>query len=74
MIIMVKIDLGRITMDIFSTYAPQAGLDEEIKTKFQEDLEGLIQMIPREEKMIIGGELNGHVDRNGNSYREVYGG
>ena len=41
---------GRMTMNIFSTYAPQEGLVEEIKAKFWEDLEGLIQMIPREEK------------------------
>ena len=33
-IIMVKIVLGRMIMNIFSTYAPQTGLGEEIKTKF----------------------------------------
>jgi len=31
MIIMVKVSLGRMTMNIFSTYAPQVGLGEEIR-------------------------------------------
>ena len=31
-------------------------------------------MIPRKEKVIIGGDLNGHMGRDGNSYREVHGG
>ena len=33
-IIMVKIVLGKMTINIFSTYAPQAGLGAEIKAKF----------------------------------------
>ena len=33
-IIMVKVGLERMTMNIFSTYVPQAGLGEEIKIKF----------------------------------------
>ena len=71
---MVKVSLGRMPMNIFSTYAPQATLDEEIKAKLQEDLEGLIQIIPREEKVIRGDDLNGHVGRDKNGYREVHGG
>ena len=31
-------------------------------------------MIPRGEKIIIGGDLNGHMGRDGNGYREVHGG
>ena len=72
MIIMVKVVLGRMTMNIFSIYAPQTGLDEEIKVKFWEDLERLIQMISRGEKVIIGGDLNGHVGIEGNGYRGTW--
>ena len=61
-------------MNVFSTYASQTMLGEEIKAKFWEDLERLIQMIPRGEKVIIGDDLNGHVGREGNGYREVHGG
>ena len=50
------------------------GLGKEIKAKFWEDLEELIQMILREEKVIIGGDLNGHVGRDRNGYREVHRG
>ena len=74
MIIMVKGVLGRMTMNIFSTYTSQTGLCEKIKAKFWEDLERLIQMIARAEKVIIGGDLNDHVGREGNGYREVHGG
>ena len=73
-IIMVKVGLERMTVNIFSTYALQAGLGGEIKAKFCEDLEGLIQMIPRGEKVIIGGDLNGHMGKDENDYREVHGG
>ena len=66
---MVKISPRRMTMNIFSTYAPQAGLGEQIKAKFQKDLEGLIQMIPKGEKVIIGGDLNGHVGRDGTAIK-----
>jgi len=59
-------------MNIFSTNAPQAGLGEEIKSKFWEDLEGLIQMITGVEKVIIGGDLNGHVGKDENGYREIH--
>ena len=31
-------------------------------------------MISRGEKVTIGGDLNGHVSREGNGYREVHGG
>ena len=31
-------------------------------------------MIPRWEKVIIGGDLNGHVGKEGNGYRDVHGG
>ena len=34
MIIMVKVGLEKMTMNIFSTYAPQVGLGNEIKAKF----------------------------------------
>ena len=52
-IIMVKVGLRRMTMNIFSIYAPQAGLSEEIKAKLWKDIERLIQMISRGEKVII---------------------
>ena len=31
-------------------------------------------MIPRDEKVIVEGDLNDHVGRDGNGYREVYRG
>ncbi|MBK5591061.1 hypothetical protein JJ728_23220, partial [Salmonella enterica subsp. enterica serovar Typhi] len=60
-IIAIKVIIGNEPINILSVYAPQIGLDESIKLKFWEDLETLLQTIPQNEKVIIGGDLNGHV-------------
>jgi hypothetical protein len=36
-------------------------LEEYPKVKFWKDLKGLIQYIPQEENIFLGGDLNGHV-------------
>nr|XP_029143981.1 uncharacterized protein LOC112701297 [Arachis hypogaea] len=43
--------------------APQVGSNEQHKIRFWEDLESLVQDIPSEDKIFLGGDLNGHVRR-----------
>ena len=45
----------------FSAYTPHVGLEKYIKIKFWENLEGLVQGIPLEEKIFLSNDLNGHV-------------
>lgn len=70
-IIVDKVVLGEVTMNIVLTYALQVGLVKEIKAKFQEDFEGLIQGIHRQDKIIIGDDLNGHMGREGNGGTDI---
>lgn len=73
-IIALKIIIGNKTMNVISAYAPQIGLDESIKIKFWKDLENLIQEIPQSEKVIIGGDLNGHIGQDNEDYDRIHGG
>ena len=60
-IIVLKLVVEQDTFNVISTYAPRVGLQEHLKVKFWEELEGLIQDIPLGEKIFLGGDLNEHV-------------
>nr|XP_016449976.1 PREDICTED: uncharacterized protein LOC107774834 [Nicotiana tabacum] len=46
----IKLGVGESTLNVSSAYAPQVGLNEEIKRHFWEDLDGLDCGIPHTEK------------------------
>ncbi|KAH0434466.1 hypothetical protein IEQ34_026824 [Dendrobium chrysotoxum] len=73
-IIALKIIVNAKIVNIISTYAPQVGLDMDSKLKFLNDLEELIQKIPLEERVFIGGDLNGHVGREVDDFKNIHGG
>ena len=73
-IIALKIVVDTKIINVISVYAPQVGLNICSKKKFWNDLEGLIQMIPLEEKIFIGGDLNGHVGRVVEDFKNIHGG
>jgi hypothetical protein len=60
-IILVKLVLWDVVLNIISAYAPQVGLSESENRKFCEDLDGMVRAVPTNEKLFIGGDLNGHV-------------
>jgi len=70
----VKVVMGSKIFNVISVYAPQVGLDEDVKRLFWEDLDGVIQSIPQTEKLFIGGDFNGHIGRGGEGYERVHGG
>ena len=74
MIISIKFVVDRETFNVISAYAPQVGLEEHHKIKFWEDLESLVQGIPLEEKIFLGGDLNGHVGKDASGYEGLHGG
>ena len=61
-------------MNIISAYAPQVGLSESEKRKFWEDLDGMVRAVPTNEKLFIGGDLNGHVGSTNAGYELAHGG
>ncbi|KAK9095110.1 hypothetical protein Scep_026579 [Stephania cephalantha] len=73
-LILVKLIIGDEKINILSAYAPQVGLSESIKCKFWDDMDGFMQSIPLDEKVFIGGDLNGHVGASNDRFERVHGG
>jgi hypothetical protein len=61
-------------LNIISAYAPQVGLSESEKRKFLEDLDAMVRAVPTNEKLFIGGYLNGHVCSTNVGYELAHGG
>ena len=60
-----KLEVKRFILNIVSAYAPQVNNSMEEKNDFWEDLDGLIESISKEERIVLGADLNGHVgERN----------
>ena len=60
-------------INIISAYAPQQGYTLEEKEVFWSDLEETVEMISREERVIVGADLNGHVGVGNNGDEDVMG-
>nr|XP_016500349.1 PREDICTED: uncharacterized protein LOC107818816 [Nicotiana tabacum] len=56
----INLVVGEYTLNVVSAYAPQVGLDKEIRKRFWEDLDG--------------GDFNGHIGRSSGGYDSVHGG
>ena len=50
-------------LNIVSAYAPQVNNSMEEKNDFWEDLNGLIESVSKEERIVLDADLNGHVGR-----------
>uniref|UniRef100_A0A1S3YDI4 Craniofacial development protein 2-like n=1 Tax=Nicotiana tabacum TaxID=4097 RepID=A0A1S3YDI4_TOBAC len=70
----IKLVVGRSTLNVISAYAPQVGLDEEVKRRFWEELDEVVRGTPPTEKLFIGGNFNGHIGSSASGYGEVHGG
>ncbi|XP_070050308.1 uncharacterized protein [Nicotiana tomentosiformis] len=56
-----KLVVGGFTLNMISAYAPQAGLNEEVKRHFWKDLDKMMYGISHTEKLFIGVDFNGHI-------------
>ncbi|XP_060182222.1 uncharacterized protein LOC132611877 [Lycium barbarum] len=74
MMIMIKLVIGGFTLNIISAYAPQVGLDEEVKRRFWKDLDEVVGGIPLTEKLFVGGDFNGHIGSISTGYDDVHRG
>ncbi|EYC32506.1 hypothetical protein Y032_0003g1618 [Ancylostoma ceylanicum] len=70
----VKVDTGKVTMRMISTYAPQVGCTTEEKSSFYEDLEQYVHSIEDEEVLLLGGDLNGHIGEEREGFDRWHGG
>ena len=70
----VKLVWEGIVVNVVCVYAPQVCLSDEEKEKFWTLFDNLISGISGGEKLVIGGDLNGHVGKDNVGYSTVHGG
>ena len=58
-----KLEVNGSILNIVSAYAPQVNYSMEEKNDFWEDLDGLIESISKEERIVLGADHNGHVGK-----------
>ena len=59
---------------VVSAYAPQCGRSEEVKDEFWDTFIGVIGLLPRDQLVWVGGDLNGHVGKEAGAFYGVHGG
>ena len=68
-----KLEVNGSILNIVSAYAPQVNNSMEEKNDFWEDLDGLIESISKEERIVLGADLNGHVGEGNIGDEEIMG-
>ena len=68
-----KLEVNGSILNIVSAYAPQVNNSMEEKNNFWEDLDGLIESISKEERIVLGAHLNGHVGKGNIGDEEIMG-
>ena len=68
-----KLEVKGSILNIVSTYAPQINNSMEDKNDFWEYLDGLIESISKEERIVLGADLNGHVGEGNIEDEEIMG-
>ncbi|KAJ0851967.1 putative SWR1-complex protein 5/Craniofacial development protein [Helianthus annuus] len=69
-----RLVLGEQVVTVVCAYAPQVGLGAQEKREFWDCLDAVVRAIPREEKIFIGGDFNGHIGKDSDGFELVHGG
>ncbi|VFQ72575.1 unnamed protein product, partial [Cuscuta campestris] len=70
----IKLVLGGCAINAVSAYAPHVGLADEVKREFWDALDGVVVGFPLTEKVVIGGDFNGHIGDSVDGFEDVHGG
>ena len=73
-IMMVKLIVGKSLMNVVSAYAPQVGRSQEEKDEFWDALCMLTEGVKKTERIMLGGDLNGHIGKDSDGYGGIHGG
>ena len=69
----VKLEVKGSILNIISAYAPQVNNSMEEKNNFWQDLDSLIESVLKEERIVLGADLNGHVGEGNIGDEEIMG-
>ncbi|XP_071713049.1 uncharacterized protein [Rutidosis leptorrhynchoides] len=67
-IMSVRLVIQEETYMVISAYAPHAGLGEDEKRRFWESLDEVVRSCPTDHRLLIGGDLNGHIGTDSEGY------
>ena len=70
---MLEDGLDDVMLNVISAYAPQVGCIREEKETFWLDLDETVEKIPRNKRIVLGADLNGHVGEGNNGEEECMG-
>ena len=69
----IKLEVKGSILNIVRACAPQVNNSMEEKNDFWEDLGGLIESVSKEERIVLGADLNGHVGEGNIGDEEIMG-
>ena len=69
-IICLKMELDVVMLNVISAYAPQVMCIHEEKEAFWQNLDETVEKIPKNERIVVGADLNGHVEERNNGDEE----
>ena len=72
-IICLKIELDGDMLNAISAYSSQMGCIREEKEAFWLNLDETVEKIPKNERIVVGADLNGHVEEGNNGDKECMG-
>ncbi len=67
----VKLEIEGVMINVISAYAPQVGCEMEEKEDFWSKLDEVVVRIPKEERVVIGADFNGHVGEGNRGDEEL---
>ncbi|XP_071728994.1 uncharacterized protein [Rutidosis leptorrhynchoides] len=73
-IMSITLVIQEVTYTVISAYAPHAGLGAAEKRLFWESLDEVVRMCPPDHRLLIGGDLNGHIGTDVEGYPGAHGG
>ena len=68
-----KLEIKGLILNIVRAYAPQVNSCMEEKNDFWQDLDGLIESVSKQERIVLGADLNGHVGEGKIGDEEIMG-
>ena len=73
-VMVLRLAIGKSLLNVISVYAPQVGRTKKEKEEFYICLEDVLKGVGENEKLIVCGDLNGHVGAEAHGFEGVHGG